>query len=120
MRTRDSRTSWRSLEVTRPEQVWVADITYIRLRKEFVYLAVLMDVFTRRIRGWHLGRGLDQELTLVALRRALEGELPGDPSFRSGGAICRDGLRRAVDRPRGEGQHGERGRSRGEWICRDD
>jgi len=64
------------LEVTRPEQVWVADITYIRLRKEFVYLAVLMDVFTRRIRGWHLGRGLDQELTLVALRRALEENCP--------------------------------------------
>jgi putative transposase len=64
------------LEVTRPEQIWVADITSIRLRKEFVYLAVLMDVFTRRIRGWHLGRGLDQELTLVALRRALEGSCP--------------------------------------------
>jgi transposase InsO family protein len=60
------------LEVTRPDEVWVADITYIRLRKEFVYLAVLMDVFTRCIRGWHLGRGLDQELTLVALRRAYE------------------------------------------------
>lgn len=60
------------LEVTRPEQVWVADITYIRLRKEFVYLAVLMDVFTRGIRGWHLGRGLEQELTLTALRRAYQ------------------------------------------------
>ncbi len=60
------------LEVTRPNEVWVADITYIRLRKEFVYLAMLMDVFTRCIRGWHLGRGLDQELTLVALRRAFE------------------------------------------------
>ncbi len=60
------------LEVTRPDEVWVADITYVRLRKEFVYLAVLMDVHTRCIRGWHLGRGLDQELTLVALRRAYE------------------------------------------------
>jgi putative transposase len=60
------------LEVTRPEQVWVADITYIRLRKEFVYLAVLMDVFTRGIRGWHLGRSLEHELTVVALRRAYE------------------------------------------------
>ncbi len=60
------------LEVTRPDQVWVADITYIRLRKEFVYLAVIMDVFTRCIRGWHLGRSLEQELTLVALRRAYE------------------------------------------------
>jgi transposase InsO family protein len=60
------------LEVTRPDEVWVADITYIRLRKEFVYLAVLMDVFTRVVRGWHLGRGLDQELSLTALRRAYE------------------------------------------------
>jgi putative transposase len=59
------------LEITRPEQVWVADITYIRLRREFVYLAVLMDVFTRNIRGWHLGRNLDQGLTLAALERAL-------------------------------------------------
>jgi len=49
----------------------VADITYVRLRTEFVYLAVLMDVFTRTIRGWHLGRNLDQGLTLAALERAL-------------------------------------------------
>jgi putative transposase len=60
------------LKVERPEQVWVADITYIRLRKEFVYLAVLMDVFTRGIRGWHLGRSLEQELTITALKRAFE------------------------------------------------
>jgi putative transposase len=59
------------LEIVRPEQVWVSDITYIRLRQEFVYLAVLMDVFTRCIRGWHLGRSLDQSLTLRALERAL-------------------------------------------------
>jgi transposase InsO family protein len=59
------------LEITRPDQVWVADITYIRLRKEFVYLAVLMDVFTRCMRGWHLSRNLDQGLTLGALERAL-------------------------------------------------
>jgi putative transposase len=59
------------LEITRPNQVWVADITYIRLRREFVYLAVIMDVFTRNIRGWHLGRNLDQGLTLAALERAL-------------------------------------------------
>ena len=61
----------KDLEITRPDQVWVADITYIRLRKEFVYLAILMDVFTRNIRGWHLGRDLDQGLTLAALERAL-------------------------------------------------
>jgi len=64
------------LEITRPDQVWVADITYIRLRREFVYLAVLMDVFTRSIRGWHLGRDLDQGLTLAALERALVVAVP--------------------------------------------
>ena len=64
------------LEAKRPEQVWVADITYIRLRNEFVYLSVLMDVFTRCIRGWHLGRSLEQELTLAALNRAFEHGCP--------------------------------------------
>jgi putative transposase len=61
-----------SLEVVRPDQVWVSDITYIHLKKEFIYLAVLMDVFSRSIRGWNLGRSLEQELTLVALGRAME------------------------------------------------
>ncbi len=65
-----------SLEVVRPDQVWVSDITYIRLKKEFIYLAVLMDVFSRSIRGWNLGRGLEQELTLVALMRAMERGTP--------------------------------------------
>jgi putative transposase len=64
------------LDITRPDQVWVADITYIRLRREFVYLAVLMDVFTRALRGWHLGRNLDQGLTLAALERALVVAVP--------------------------------------------
>ncbi len=59
------------LEVMRPEQIWVSDITYIRLRQDFVYLAVLMDVFTRGIRGWHLGRSLDQSLTGLTLEQAL-------------------------------------------------
>jgi putative transposase len=59
------------LEIVQPEQVWVCDITYIRLRYGFVYLAMIMDVFTRSIRGWHLGRNLEHTLTLVALRRAL-------------------------------------------------
>ena len=66
----------RDLGVERPEQVWVADITYIRLRDEFVYLAVLMDVFTRTIRGWHWSRSLEQALTLTALQRALEQHHP--------------------------------------------
>jgi transposase InsO family protein len=60
------------LTVMRPDQVWVSDITYVHLLQEFVYLAVIMDLFTRGIRGWQLGRSLDQELTLTALRRALQ------------------------------------------------
>ena len=59
------------LEIVRPDQVWVVDITYIRLRNEWVYLAVIMDVFTRAIRGWHLGRSLEQDLTLIALEKDL-------------------------------------------------
>jgi len=61
----------KDLKTQCPDHVWVADITYVRLHDEFVYLAVLMDVFTRSIRGWHLGRALDQGLTLAALERAL-------------------------------------------------
>ncbi len=59
-----------------PDEIWVSDITYIRLHREFIYLAVVMDVFTRTIRGWNLGRSLGQELTLVALERALVQQRP--------------------------------------------
>jgi putative transposase len=59
------------LAVERPDQVWVGDITYIRLQQEFVYLAVLMDIFTRSIRGWHLGRSMDGSLTITALLKGL-------------------------------------------------
>jgi transposase InsO family protein len=64
------------LVITRPDQVWVSDITYIRLGQEFVYLAVVMDVYTRAIRGWMLSRSLDGELTLNALKQALELHCP--------------------------------------------
>jgi putative transposase len=65
-----------NLAIERPEQVWVADITYIKLNHEFVYLAVVMDVFTRCIRGWHLARSMDQSLTLSALHKGLERRRP--------------------------------------------
>src|SRR5438132_13878707 len=53
-------------------QLWVADITYVRLQEEFVYLAVVLDAYSRRVVGWHLGEHLDVQLTLQALNRALE------------------------------------------------
>ena len=59
------------LVVTGVDQLWVADITYIRLQAEFVYLAVILDACSRRVIGWALDRTLEDELTLSALRMAL-------------------------------------------------
>jgi len=73
------------LGLDHPDQVWVADITYLRLKKEFVYLAVLMDVFTRQIRGWDLSRSLDQHLTRAALERALAEHVPAIHHSDQGG-----------------------------------
>src|SRR5580700_1160929 len=57
--------------LTGTDQLWVADITYIRLRDEFVFLAVILDAYSRRVIGWALDRTLEDELTLGALRMAL-------------------------------------------------
>ena len=57
-------------------QLWVADITYIRLRTEFVYLAVVLDAFSRRVIGWALGRTLEAGLALAALAMALAERKP--------------------------------------------
>jgi putative transposase len=64
------------LEIVRPDQVWCADLTYIRLPKQFVYLAVLMDIFTRSIRGWELAGHMLEDLPKAALERALEHHRP--------------------------------------------
>jgi putative transposase len=64
------------LTVVRPAHVWVGDLTSGRLRHEFVYRAVCMDIDTRGIGGWQLSRHLDQRLTLTALRRALAQHRP--------------------------------------------
>jgi putative transposase len=62
----------RDLLLTGIDQLWVADITYIRLEEEFVYLAVVLDAFSRRVIGWALDRTLENSLTLAALRMALK------------------------------------------------
>jgi transposase InsO family protein len=76
--TTDSGHEWKvyanlaaSMLLTDVDQLWIADITYIRLEEEFVYLAVILDAYSRRVIGWHLGEGLDNSLTLTALRMAL-------------------------------------------------
>ena len=66
----------RAMALTGLDQLWVADLTYIRLELEFVYLAVILDAFSRRVIGWALDRTLEAELTLQALRMALAQRRP--------------------------------------------
>jgi len=66
----------RGMTLTGINQLWVADITYIRLELEFVYLAVILDVFSRRVIGWALDRTLEDELTIAALQMALDNRSP--------------------------------------------
>ena len=77
--TTDSRHGWkvwpnlaRRLVPTTPDQLWVADITYVRLAEAFVYLAVVLDAFSRRVVGWAMADHLRAELALAALRMALD------------------------------------------------
>jgi len=64
-----------ALVLTGVNQLWIADLTYIRLLEEFVFLAAILDAFSRRVIGWALDRYLDDELTLTALRMALDRRL---------------------------------------------
>jgi transposase InsO family protein len=66
----------RDLEVSRLNQVWVADLTYIRLPEDFVYLAAILDAYSRRCIGWQLSRHLDSHLALDALSMALAARQP--------------------------------------------
>lgn len=66
----------RTMTPTAINQLWVADITYIRLRTEFVYLAVVLDAFSRRVIGWALGRTLEAQLATTALGMALMARNP--------------------------------------------
>lgn len=61
----------RNLVLSNINQLWVADITYIRLLRDFIYLAVLLDAFSRRCIGWAISRHIDTQLTLAALQMAL-------------------------------------------------
>jgi len=66
----------KELELTKINQLWVADITYIHVREGFAYLAVLLDAFSRRVVGWALSRKIDSELTMTALRAAVQARQP--------------------------------------------
>ena len=64
------------MELTAPNQLWVADLTYIRLGQEFVYLAVVLDAFSRRVVGWAFNRSLRSTVAVDALQQAMEKRKP--------------------------------------------
>jgi len=66
----------RRMKVSGRDQLWVADITYIRLKAEFIYLAVILDVYSRRVIGWSLGRNLGSDLAQQALEKAVQRRQP--------------------------------------------
>ena len=81
--TTDARHAWpvmanlaRGMQVSGLDQLWVADITYVRFRKEFVYLAVVLDAFSRRVLGWALDTHLRASLAVAALQMALDARQP--------------------------------------------
>ena len=86
--TTDSRHQWRvvpnlarGLVLTGLDQLWVADITYVRLREEFAFLAVLLDAFSRRVIGWALEKHLRADLATAALQMAIEARRPAPGSL---------------------------------------
>ena len=81
--TTDSRHPWRvvpnlarGMQLIRLDQLWVADITYIRLRHQFAFLAVVLDAYSRRVLGWALDMHLEASLAVAALRMALASRRP--------------------------------------------
>ncbi len=84
--TTDSRHSFevylnlaKRMELTAPNQLWVADLTYVRVQQEFVYLAVVLDAFSRRVVGWALNQSLRSTIAVDALQQAIDerNPLPG-------------------------------------------
>ena len=76
----DAKRQWSNqidhLEICRCDQVWSGDVTYVRLKGHFVYVSVLMDVFTRMMRGWQISQHLSQPLALKPLEQALLYSVP--------------------------------------------
>ena len=66
------------MELTGLDQLWIADITYIRLESEFVYLAVVLDAYSRRVIGWALDRNLEDDLAIAALKMAFRRRSPAE------------------------------------------
>ena len=101
------------MKLTGINQLWVADITYIRLKTEFVYLAVILDGYSRKVVGWALERTLATRLPLTALEQAIAERQPPRPGspFRPGRAIRVGRLRADAAQAPADSQHEPPGES---------
>jgi putative transposase len=109
----------RNMILTATDQLWRPDITYIRLRDEFVFLVVILDAYSRRVIGWALDRAIEDSLTLTALHMALSrrvgeaglvhdsdrGTQYASNDCSSNGQLCLN----CLCQPRGQGQTSDKG-----------
>jgi transposase InsO family protein len=96
--------------VHKPDQVWVGDITFLKVMGQWLYLAAIMDLHSRRIVGWSLGKNRTTDLTLAALRNAFKRRIPGKglifhtdrgieyTGFRFRDELAKHGIRASVNR----------------------
>ena len=96
----------RRLPVTRPNQVWAMDITYIPMRRGFVYLVAVVDWFSRKVLAWRLSITLETGPCLEALREAMKTRQARDHEHGSGRAVHLHRLHQGAERRRHSDQHG--------------
>ena len=104
----------KDFEIDGLDQVWISDITYVRLPASFCYLAAILDAYSRKCVGWHLSRWIDTRLTLWALEMALTSRRPAsriDPPLRPGSTVRLRRVRGTPPRSRRPHQHGCGGQS---------
>ena len=102
----------RRFQASQPNQIWVGDITYLAHGRSWLYLALLMDVYSRRIVGWSLSDRIDESLTLTALSRAIETRRPPHGLIHHtdrGAQYCSNAYREALDRAGLEASMSRRG-----------
>ena len=109
----------RGMEVTRPNQVWAMDITYIPMAKGFVYLAAVLDWFSRRVLSWRVSITMEAAFCVETLEDALAKHgKPGDLQYRSGLAVHGRCLHRRARQQRHRHQHGWQRRLAGQRVRR--
>ena len=105
--------------LTGVDQLWVADITYIRLEEEFVYLAVILDAYSRRVIGWHLDRRTGQFADADGAAHGAagaDGAAGAGPSFRSRRAVRQRRIHATVEGQRHRDQHEPQGEPLGQGL----